>query len=135
MIENMVTASTNFVGFYSAAVCKHKGYTTEALYIYTAAFLSFLYHSYESRKHNMPGIFKSPLWLENLLLNLDRTAALSNLIYWQHAHLILERYTALCLSLVYVLMLSELTNYKPTFIILHNVWHIGVFLLPLVVIN
>lgn len=134
MTENILTATTNFVGFYTAAVLKHKGLREEANLLYLGAFFSFLYHAYESRKHDMSGIFKSPKWLEILLLNLDRMGAISNAVFWQFKHSIFERYTALCMSLLYVLLLSEVTHSKVSYLILHNLWHITVFLLPLVVI-
>lgn len=134
MMENILTASTNIVGFYTAGVCNHRGFKKEASYICLSAILSFLYHSYESRRHNMSGIFKSPLWVESLLLNLDRMSAILNVVYWQYVHSIFERYTALCVSMLYVLLLSEVTHSKVLYLVLHNLWHISVFLLPLVVI-
>lgn len=80
MIENFILTITNMGCIFPAMNYYNSGQYLQAICIILAGLASSLYHTFECKKHNMPGIgFYNTMFHHHLFINLDRFFAIASM--------------------------------------------------------
>jgi hypothetical protein len=140
-MENWLTTTSNLYGLIAASAWR-AGSLGQVLTLFAVLF-SIIYHSIETRKHDMPGIRPFATGSEHqhkICLNLDRTAALSLGLYLTYVVLcsgqwsvLLEGFLAISLNALSELFrwtsLGNLSTRQKTwwYVVFHSLWHIAAF--------
>lgn len=148
-MENWLTTTSNLYGLIAAAAWPTCS-LGQALTVIAVLF-SGIYHTIETKKHDMPGIWPFATGTEhqhNICLNLDRAAALGLGLYLTYVvvcssqwNLLFEGFLAISLNALSELFrctsLGNLSARQKTwwYVVFHSMWHIAAFHMSWILAN